>query len=210
MKRKHFALTSSLVQAAAHATYARRGERYKSPTASTDDLTNDPDEPYRDSGDPAFDAAVRSLGPIWRYGPVTPGYTELYGLGPRSGENFIGMPDPERFNTPEDYRRTTAHELVHWTQHKDRLDRDADGMSPLNVLFGIPPRGYGLEEATAELGSALLVDALGTKPDVPWSANYVAGWLRGAEDKDEQLREAGRRAEEAVNWLLERMTAGSV
>lgn len=209
MHRTHnHALTSSLLQAVGRADPDAIANRYTAGTGTVEEAIALRDEPYRDSGHPAFDAAVRALGPIWRYGPFKPGYTETLYMG-EPGPNFIAMPGPERFRTPADYRRTVAHELVHWSQHADRANRPAVGMSPMARLFGITPEGYALEEATAEMGSALLVDALGAEPDVSWSASYVAGWTREEGARDALLAKAAEQAEQAVDWLLTRMTAGS-
>jgi len=60
------------------------------------------------------------------------------------------------------------HELVHWTAHKSRLDRD------LKNRFG--SRNYAAEELIAELGAAFLCAEFGFNGDVR-SAGYIASWI---------------------------------
>src|SRR5690606_20773289 len=40
------------------------------------------------------------------------------------GPDVIQLPVPEAFRDAESYAATKAHELVHWTKHEQRLDRD--------------------------------------------------------------------------------------
>lgn len=207
MRTHRHAITASLMRAVPGADPVGRN-RYAKPEARTEAAFDLPDEPFRNSGHPSFDAAVRALGPIWRYGPFTPGYTETFYMG-MHGPNFIAMPGPERFETADAYRQTVAHELVHWSQHRTRANRPAEGLSPFAEMLGIIPDGYRLEEATAEMGAALLVSALGAAPDLEWSARYVKNWTEEVDDLPGLLEKAAEQAEQAVDWLLARMTAGS-
>lgn len=167
-----------------------------------------PGERFRASGHAAFDAAMQAMGPIWHYGLFEPGHTIIGFPEPGQAPEFIAMPDPGHFISAAAYRRVAAHELVHWTQTADRMDRPNVGWSPLERAFGIIPDGYGREEAIAELGAELLLDALGAGTDVPGSALYVRGWLTGEADPMAVARDAADHAEQAVDWLLARMTAG--
>lgn len=165
-------------------------------------------EPFRASGHEAFDAAMQAMGPIWHYGPFEPGHTIIGFPDPGQAPEFIAMPDPAHFTSAAGYRRVAAHELVHWTQTADRMNRPNSGWSPLERMLGIIPDGYAREEAIAELGAELLLDALGAGTDVPDSALYVRGWLTGEADPMAVARDAADHAEAAVRWLLARMTAG--
>lgn len=166
-------------------------------------------EPFRPSGHAAFDAAMQAMGPIWHYGPFEPGHTMIGFPEPGQAPEFIAMPDPVHFTSPAAYRRVAAHELVHWTQTADRMDRPNVGWSPLERMMGFIPPGYAREEAIAELGAELLLDALGAGTNIPGSASYVRGWLNGEADPMAVAQDAAEQAEQAVDWLLARMTAGS-
>lgn len=50
-----------------------------------------------------------------------------------------------------------AHECVHWTKHKSRLDRDPGRQKSSD-------EGYAREELMAKLGSAYLAADLGLTP----------------------------------------------
>lgn len=66
-------------------------------------------------------------------------------------EDFVGMPNLERFATESGYFATLFHELIHSTGHASRLNRstimESDG-------FGSNP--YCKEELIAEMGAAFL------------------------------------------------------
>jgi len=60
-------------------------------------------------------------------------------------DHYVQMPAFESFRSPEAYYATLAHELAHWTKHKNRLDREF-GRKKLGdegyALAGIDPRVY--------------------------------------------------------------------
>ena len=62
-------------------------------------------------------------------------------------KDFVQMPPFEAFRDAESFYSTLAHETVHWTRHKSRLDRDFG-----RKRFG--DEGYAMEELVAELGAA--------------------------------------------------------
>lgn len=76
------------------------------------------------------------------------------------GPDIVQMPPFEAFRDAESYYATLGHEMVHWTRHPSRLDRDF-GRS----RFG--DAGYACEELVAEIGSAFLC------------ATLVSVWSRG-------------------------------
>jgi len=79
----------------------------------------------------------------------------------------IVMPPFEQFASPRAYYATLAHELMHWTGHPSRLDRDLTGR------FG--DEAYAMEELVAELGAAFLCAELGLGYDTQ-HASYLAHW----------------------------------
>lgn len=209
MERKEL-LTSLLSAVSSRTGGDERDNPYERGTSPITDALEILSEPFRPSGHPGFDRAMAALGPIWRYGRFDPGFTQ--GSGELADVEFIAMPFPENFATPADYRLTAAHELTHWTRHRTRLNRGGTGASELDRLFGRVPKGYPEEEAVAELGGAMLADALGVPPDIEGSAAYIAGWLNDIADpaaRDRKLHEAAERATTAVDYLLARMAPSS-
>jgi antirestriction protein ArdC len=84
--------------------------------------------------------------------------------------DVIRLPELTRFERAADYYSTSAHEHVHWTGHRSRLDRDLSGR------FG--DRSYGAEELIAELGAAFWCAQFqleqATRAD---HAAYLGDWL---------------------------------
>jgi antirestriction protein ArdC len=75
--------------------------------------------------------------------------------------NAIQMPAFVSFQDADSYYTTLAHECIHWTGSKTRLDRDFGGHR-----FG--SEGYAVEELVAELGVA-------AAPHVFLEGNYASG-----------------------------------
>lgn len=106
----------------------------------------------------------------------------------------IRLPARDRFRSTEGYCSTLAHELVHWTGAKARLDRD------LSTRFG--ERSYAAEELVAELGSAFVMAQLGIAPEPhPQHAAYMAGWLPLLRSDDRALFTAASLASKAAQFL---------
>ena len=104
----------------------------------------------------------------------------------------IQMPERGYFYTAEGYYSTLLHELIHWTKHKTRLNRDL-------------PRPQ--EELVAEMGSMFLSAATG----IPQSeelfknhASYIESWRTHTKDKVNAVLSAAANANRAVNYLLGR------
>ena len=113
----------------------------------------------------------------------------------------IHLPQPATFDTYSDYGAVAAHELIHWTGHKSRLNRD------LANRFGSD--AYAAEELVAELGSALIGADLGLPvTHLDNHASYIDHWLRILRADERGLMNAAARAEEAVTYLLARAGRG--
>ena len=85
--------------------------------------------------------------------------------------DHVQMPPFEAFRDAESYYATRAHETVHWTRHKSRLDRDFG-----RKRYG--DEGYAIEELVAELGSAFLSADLDLTPEVREDhAAYISSWI---------------------------------
>ena len=115
--------------------------------------------------------------------------------------DYIQMPTKESFHGTEEYYGVLLHELVHWTGHKDRLNRDFSGQ------FGSD--AYAIEELVAETGSAILSAILGISQTVRSDhAKYINGWIKQLDDKPEQVIKAINKSSRAVDFLDELQKKG--
>lgn len=174
--------------------------------ANTDPATEPVPGPYRPSGFATLDAIAEASRARFLYGGNQP--------TTHTDSGTIELPEPERFCSSEDYARTVAHELAHWTGWPGELGRPTPYTTEFRqFLLGAPPVYYAREEMAAELGAALILDAAGVPHDLAYSSGYYAGW-REAHAQDPQPDEAGTveeadawaraRAEEAAELLLNR------
>ena len=110
------------------------------------------------------------------------------------------MPEIARFKPTSDagkidnYYATLVHELIHWTGHKSRCNREG-----INT-FGSPE--YAFEELVAELGAALLCTQIKQKsiPSVD-HAQYLNSWLRALKYDFSYFSEALELARTAIYYL---------
>lgn len=112
----------------------------------------------------------------------------------------VQMPEADRFigtetmDRREAFYATLAHELIHWSGAKPRLDRDLSGR------FGTA--AYAAEELVAEIGAAFLCAELrisqGVRPD---HARYLASWLTLLRNDPRAIFTAAARASEAARYL---------
>ncbi len=114
---------------------------------------------------------------------------DLIVLPPR--EAFIGTPT---ISPAEAYYATAFHELIHWTGHESRCNRQ------LGRRFG--DAAYAAEELIAELGAAFLcadVD-VSAEPRVD-HAQYLDHWLKLLKADKRAIFTAASKASEAVAYL---------
>ena len=102
------------------------------------------------------------------------------------------LPAAESFESEEHYHATKLHELVHWSGHKTRLDRD------LNNRFGT--KAYAAEELVAELGAAFLCAHLGVEGQLR-HAGYIDSWLSLLKEDDRAIFTAASKASAAADYL---------
>jgi antirestriction protein ArdC len=95
----------------------------------------------------------------------------------------------------ECYYSTISHELVHWTGHKSRLNREQAN------AFG--SEDYAREELIAELGAAFLCANLGisSEPRID-HAHYLNGWIKKLGDHKREFVSAASAATKAVDLLI--------
>lgn len=108
-------------------------------------------------------------------------------------EDFIQLPPPAWFATPESYYATALHELAHWTGHASRLARE------LNTRKGM--EAYAFEELIAEMGSAFLCAHCGLPPQIE-HASYVDSWLNALKRDKRLIFVAAAAAQKAADYVL--------
>jgi antirestriction protein ArdC len=109
----------------------------------------------------------------------------------------IRLPHLDRFDRPEHYYSTAAHEHAHWTGHASRLDRDLSGR------FG--DHAYGAEELIAELSAAFWSAQFGLEQATRHDhAAYLGDWLALLKSDTRALVTACSKAQHAVDHLNER------
>ncbi|MCC7347392.1 MAG: DUF1738 domain-containing protein [Variibacter sp.] len=118
----------------------------------------------------------------------------------RPATDTVHMPDEGLFTgtatmtRSESWHAIEAHEVVHWTSHKDRCNRQ------LGKRFG--DKAYCAEELVAEIGSAMLCAELGITQDVRADhAQYLAQWLELMKDDAKAVFTAAARASAVVEYL---------
>lgn len=110
--------------------------------------------------------------------------------------DFIQLPMPEAFESPETYLTTKAHEQIHATGHETRLDRNFE-----SKRWG--DEGYAIEELVAELGSVLLCARFALKPEHLHShAAYIGHWAETIRSHPNALLSAASHADKAVTYIL--------
>ncbi len=135
----------------------------------------------------AADAFFRACGADIRHG----GGSAFYAPGP----DFVQMPAFESFQDAQSYYATLGHEMIHWTRHSSRLDRNLGRQRHGD-------EGYAREELVAELGAAFLCADLGLTPESREDhAAYIASWLQVLRDDRRFIVSAAAHAQRAVAWL---------
>lgn len=142
------------------------------------------------------DRFIEGIGATIRYGGSHAYYSR--------STDHIQMPERSSFtgtetSTPtEAFYATLFHEHVHWSGHRDRLNRDLSGR------FG--ESAYAMEELVAELGAAFLCAELKIA-NVPRKDHvlYVRSWLPVLKEKATALPLAAASAMKACQYLGERV-----
>lgn len=110
-------------------------------------------------------------------------------------QDIVQLPVPESFDTAESYTSVKAHETVHWTSHKTRLDRQ------LGKRFG--DDAYAAEELIAEMGAAFVCAQLGLSPEVRDDhAAYLDHWLKVLKGDKKAIFTAASQAQKACEFLF--------
>lgn len=106
--------------------------------------------------------------------------------------SFTGSPSS---TAEEAYYSTAFHELIHWSGHQNRLDRNLSA-----ARFG--QSAYAFEELVAELGAAYACQSLGvsTGPRAD-HAQYLNNWVAVLHSDKKAIFSAAALAEKAFRFL---------
>lgn len=107
-------------------------------------------------------------------------------------EDRIQLPGWEHFKSATGYYETALHELVHWTGHAKRCNRE------FGKRFG--DQAYAAEELVAELGAAFLCAEYGFDA-VTQHAAYVQQWIKLLKSDSRAFVTAASKASQAHDWL---------
>jgi len=161
--------------------------------AQVDDYT--PPTPTEASGADRVEAAeqfIESTGAAIDYGFNSAKYRPLV--------DRIQLPAIDQYSEVEDHYSTVLHELVHWSGHRSRLDRE------MGKRFG--DDAYAAEELVAELGAAFATARLGlSNTPRPDHAAYLNHWLRILGQDPKALFVVAAKAQAAVDHLASYNTA---
>jgi antirestriction protein ArdC len=112
-----------------------------------------------------------------------------------NGEEWVNMPSFDSYRFGERYLKTLAHECIHTTGAKKRLDREINGK--------MGTESYGKEELCAEMGAYMLMGKMGidtTKLEQNTAA-YLKNWMNAIKADKNILYNAAKLAESAANWI---------
>lgn len=109
----------------------------------------------------------------------------------------ISIPAVSAFLSEEHWTATLAHEAIHFTGHKSRLDRLSD--------YLIDRKARAREELTAEIGAAILGAMHGLAPyHLEDHAAYINDWMSAIRTEPRAFFSAAAKAQAAVDWLLDK------
>lgn len=108
--------------------------------------------------------------------------------------DYIEMPKKELFISNAKYYSTLFHEIIHWTGHNSRLDRNLKGHND--------KESYSFEELIAEMGSMLNCLQFGILDEFINSVRYLKGWsTQNINERETNLRNAFSESKKAKKYL---------
>lgn len=110
--------------------------------------------------------------------------------------DIITMPLPEYHTDASKYYTTLFHEIIHWTGHESRLNREKATTHGDAV--------YSNEELIAEIGSMILANQFNFNEEFINSLKYLKNWINNIADEsslEEKLSEAFKQANKAISYL---------
>lgn len=114
----------------------------------------------------------------------------------KPSKDQIFLPNMDLFKNTSSYYATLFHEIIHWTGHKNRLNR-------FDEIFEDGRNKYAFEELIAELGSLLFSLDFNYDEQFLNSIVYLKGWLKHTEPSKHlnTLEEAFKAANKAISFV---------
>lgn len=111
----------------------------------------------------------------------------------------ITIPQKSQYANVSEYYSTKAHETIHSTGHKTRLNRLDNGV---DSLFG--GKEYSKEELVAEIGASALCNLYGLENNDSFtnSVAYIQSWISKLKNDKNFIISASTKAEKAINLIL--------
>lgn len=114
-------------------------------------------------------------------------------------DDYIQLPEIEKFKKKYGYLSTLAHEICHSTGAPHRMNRE----------FGktMNSKEYAVEELRAEISSAFLCADLGiekTEEDMTNHTAYIKSWLEAVKKDKNELFKAIKESQEIEKFVIER------
>ena len=108
--------------------------------------------------------------------------------------DLIVLPERHLFKSPDLLVSTRAHETIHATGAKHRLNRT------FGKRFG--DHDYAREELVAAIGQSIICAELGLPDEIHDNhASYVANWITHLKNDKTAIIKAASKAEQAVKWI---------
>lgn len=108
--------------------------------------------------------------------------------------DYVMLPKKEFFISTSKYYSTLFHEVIHWTGHKSRLNRNLKGHSD--------KQSYSFEELIAEMGAMLCSLQFGIFEEFINSVRYLKGWASANSlDRETAIRKAFTESKRAKKFL---------
>jgi len=114
--------------------------------------------------------------------------------------DHIELPHVQQYDDVDQWCVTCLHELVHWTAHKNRVNRDCSA-------YHFDTDARAMEELVAELGSMYLCMQLNINGYMDkQNLAYIKNWKNTAKGKngDKFIYKACKLAEEASKYIIEK------
>jgi antirestriction protein ArdC len=108
--------------------------------------------------------------------------------------DFVSMPERQYFVSTSKYYSVLFHEIIHWTGHTDRLNRDLKGSQD--------QESYSFEELIAEMGAMLNCLQFGILEEFINSVRYLKSWSDiNSHDRETAIRKAFTDSKKAKKFL---------
>ena len=108
--------------------------------------------------------------------------------------DYVMLPKRQFFISTSKYYSTLFHEVIHWTGHESRLNRNLKGHAD--------KESYSFEELIAEMGAILCSLQFGIFEEFINSVRYLKGWASANSlDRETAIRKAFTESKKAKKFL---------